>query len=101
MSSSLRLTLALLPDPLRDLPQPLNREQRWVNGEDIGVGWPAVISQARCDGPVIAIGHANDEIGIWSSAYTNEVDALTVQRMVRVGHRRTFLRWLGKGGSVL
>jgi hypothetical protein len=50
---------------------------------------------------VIAIRHANDEVGIWSSADANELHVLAVQGMMRMGHRHPFQRWLVKGGSVL
>ena len=78
MGSFLCLALLLLRDPLSDLPQPLNREQRGGGGREIGVRCSAVVSQARGNGSVIAIGHANDEVGVWPSAYSNEPDLLTM-----------------------
>jgi hypothetical protein len=50
---------------------------------------------------MVAVRHANDEVRIWSSAHTYELDALTMQRMVGMGHYHPFLRSLGKGGSGL
>jgi hypothetical protein len=99
---SLLWRIIVLPlDPLRDLPQSLNRKQGRVNGRDIGVGWSAVVSQARCNGAVIAIGHANDEVGVWPSAYSNELDLLAMQRVVWMSDCHPFRRRLAKGGSVL
>lgn len=101
MVSSLRSVLVLLLDPLRDSPQPLNREQWWVHGGNIRIGGSIVVSQARCNGSVIAIGQANDEVGMWSSAHSNELDALAMQWMVRVTHPHPFHRRFAKGGSAL
>src|SRR5262249_28370408 len=98
--SSLCLALLLL-DPLRDLPQPLDREQRWLKGAENWIGRTAVVRQTRGDCPVKTVGHADDEVGIGSSADSDELDSLTVQRMVRMSHCYPFLRWLAKGGSVL
>lgn len=99
--SALWLALVLLLDPLCDPPQSLNREQGWVHGGDIRVGRPVVVSQARCNGSVITIGQANDEVGICSSAHSYELDALAMQRMVRVSHGHPFHRRFAKGGSAL
>ena len=94
------VTLTLLCDPPSNLPQSFNRKQRWSSRE-IGVNWPAVVSQAGGNGSVIAIGQANDEVRIWSASYTNEPHALAIQRMVRVSHGHPFHRRFAKGGSVL
>jgi hypothetical protein len=99
--SPLWLAFALLLDPLRDPPQSLNREQREVHGGDIRAGGSIVVSQTRGNGSVIAIGHTNDEIGIWPSAHSNELDALAIERMVRVRHAHPFHSRFAKGGSVL
>ncbi len=95
------MALTLLCHPLRNLPQPLNREQRGFDDNEIGVRWAAVVGQAGRDGSMIAIGQANDEVRIWSASHTNELNALAVQGMVRVSHGHPFHRWLAKGGSVL
>jgi hypothetical protein len=50
---------------------------------------------------VIAVGHANDQVRIWPSADPNELDALAMQRMMGMGYRDPFHRWVVKGGSVL
>ena len=99
--SVLGLVLVPLLDPLRDPPQSLNREQWWVRGGHSRIGGTVVVGQARCDGSVIAIGQANDEVGIWPSAHSHEVDALAMQWMVRVSHRHPFHRRFAKGGSAL
>jgi hypothetical protein len=91
----------LLPDPLRDLPQALNREQRGFSDTEIRTSWPCVVGQAGCDGSVIAVGHANDEVRIWPAPNADELDALAVQGMMGMGHRHPFHRSFGKGGSVL
>ena len=101
MVSSLRLTRTLLHDPLCNLPQPLNRKQRWLGDREIGVSWPAIVGQAGSDGSVIAIGQANDEVRITPTSNTNELDALAIQRMVRVSDGHPFHRRFAKGGSVL
>ena len=99
--SALWLAFVLLLDPLCDPPQSLNREQGWVHGGDIRVGRPVVVGQTRGNGSVIAIGQANDEVGIWPSADANELHALAVQGMMWMGHRHPFQSWLVKGGNVL
>lgn len=91
----------LLPDPLRDLPQALNREQRGFNCTEIRISWPCVVGQTGCDGSVIAVGHANDEVRIWPASHADELDALPVQRVVGMGYRYPFHRSFGKGGNVL
>ena len=50
---------------------------------------------------MIAIGHANDEVGIWPSAHSNELHTLAMQGMMGMGYRDPFQRWFVKGGSVL
>lgn len=92
---------SLLSDPLRDLPQPLNREQRGFNSTEIGISWSCIVGQAGCDGSVIAIGHANDEVRIWPASHANELDALTVQWVVWMSHGHPFRRQFAKRGSVL
>jgi hypothetical protein len=101
MVSSLRLTLSLQPDPLRDLPQSLNREQRWFGGGEIGINWPGVVGQTRCDGSVIAVGHVDNEVRIGSSADANDLHSLPMQWVMGMGDGYPFQSWFGKGGSVL
>jgi hypothetical protein len=95
------VTLTLVCNPLSNLPPSFNRKQRWFGDREIGVIWPAVVRQAGGDGSVIAIGQANDEIRIWSASYTDEPNALAIQRMMRMSHRHPFHRRFGKGGSLL
>src|SRR5579859_2512770 len=99
--SSLRRSFLLELYPLSDLPQSLNRKQGRINGRDIGVWWSIVVRQARGNGSMITIGQANDEVRIWPSAYPNELDQLSVQRVVRMGDRHPFRRRVAKRGSVL
>src|SRR6266851_5832623 len=96
-----RIEPLLLRNPLGDLPQPFNCEQGWFCR--VGISWrcPGVIGQARGNGSMIAIGHADDEVRIWPTSNSNELQALAIQGMMGMGHRHPFLRWLGKGGSVL
>jgi len=101
MGSFLCLALLLLHDPLSDLPQSLNREQRWCDNTEIRINWPRVVGQARCNRSVVSIGHANDEVGIWPTSNTNELDTLTMQGMVGMSDCHPFHRSFGKGGSVL
>lgn len=99
--SSLRRSFPLSLNPLSDLPQSLNRKQGQVNGRDIRVWWSMVVRQARGNGSMIAIRHANDEVWVWPSAYTNELDALAVQRVVWMRHGHPFRRRFAQRGSVL
>lgn len=101
ISSWLGQSLALKLYPLRDLPQSLNRKHRRVHGGGVRVWGSVVVRQARGNGSMIAIGHANDEVGIWPSANANELDQLPVQRMVEMGDRHPFRRRFAKRGSVL
>jgi hypothetical protein len=98
--SSLRRSFLLPLNPLSDLPQSLNRKQGRVNGRDIGVWWSIVVRQARGNGSMVTIGQANDEVGVWPSAYPNELDSLAVQRVVRMCNGHPFRRWFAKRGSV-
>ena len=88
-------------DELSHLPQSFKREQGWFCGAGIGFRRPCIVSQAGGNGSVIAIRHADDQVGIWPTSNTNELYALAMQRMMRMGHRHPFQRWLVKGGSVL
>ena len=95
------MTLTLLCYPLRNLPQPLNREQRGFGGREMGITWPAVVRQAGDDGSMVTVGQANDEVRIRPTSNTDEPNALALQRMVRVSQRHPFHRRFAKGGSVL
>jgi hypothetical protein len=95
------MRLALLRNELGDLPQPFNREQRQLCLAGISTRSSRVIRQAGSNGSMIAIRHANDEVGIWPSAHPNELHTLIVQRMMGMGDRDPFQRWFVKGGSVL
>jgi hypothetical protein len=101
MVSSLRLALSLLPDPLRDQAQSLDREQRWFGGGEIEINWPSVVGQTRCDGSVIAVGHADNEVRVGSPANTNDLHSLPVQWVIGMGDGYPFQSWFGKGGSLL
>lgn len=91
----------MLYHELRDLPQPLHRQQRRFGGREIGVSCPAIVSQACGDGPMVAIEQTDDEVGIRPASNPNELHALAMQRMVRVSHGHPFQRRFAKGGSVL
>jgi hypothetical protein len=91
----------LLRNPLGHLPQAFKQEQGRFHGVRIDEGSACVIRQAGRNGAVIAIGQADNQVRISSSADTDELHALAIQRVVRVGYRHPFHRWLGKGGSVL
>jgi hypothetical protein len=101
MSSWKQMELVLLFNKLGHAPEPFNREQRRFCCARIVFRWPCVIGQTRGDGSVIPIRHADDEIGVRSSADPNELHALVIQGMMWVGHPHPFRRWLVKGGSVL
>lgn len=101
MHSLQRCALALLPDPLGDVPQPLNREQRGITGEGIGGGRSVVVSPARGDGTMIAIGQADDEIGVGPTTDPNDLDALPSEGMMRVRYRNVFRSMAVEGGSLL
>ena len=92
---------ALLLDELGDLPQAFNGEQGQFSGTAVSRGDARIIRQAGRNGSMIAIRHANDEVGIWPSANANELHTLTIQRMMRMGHGDPIHRWLVKEGSVL
>ena len=101
MPSWKQTELVLLLNKLGHAPEPFNREQWRFYCARIVFRWPCVIGQTRGDGSVIAIRHADDEIGVRSSADPNELHALVIQGMMWVGHPHPFRRWLVKGGSVL
>jgi len=91
----------LLRNPLGHLPQAFKPEQGRFHSVGIDEGRASVIRQAGGNRAVIAIGQADNEVGIPTSADPDELHALTVQGVVRMGHRHPFLRWLVKGGSAL
>jgi len=93
--------LSLLLNELSHVPQSFKREQRWFCGAGIGLRCTRIVSQAGGDGSVIAIGHADDQVRIRPAPNAYELDPLTMQGMIWMGDRHPFLRWLGKGGSVL
>ncbi len=95
------MELSLLLNESSHLPQSFKREQRWFCGAVIGLRHTRIVSQARGDGSVIAIRHANDEVRIWPTAHPNELDVLSMQGMMGMGDRDPFQRWFVKGGSVL
>ena len=101
MPSLWRGARALLPDPLGDVPQSLNREQRWFTGEDIGEGRSVVVRPARGDGAMIAIRQADDEIRVSSATDANDLDALPSEGMMRVRYRDVFRSMAVEGGSLL
>ena len=92
--------LLLLNKP-GNVPKPFKREQGWFCRALILRRCPCVIGQACCDGSMIAIGHADNEVRIGPSAHPNELDALPIQGMMGVDDRDPFHRWFVKGGSVL
>src|SRR6266700_1652972 len=96
-----RVEVSLLLDELSHLPQSFKREQGWFCGAGIGLRRSCIVSQAGGNGSVIAIRHADDQVGIWPTSNTNKLHALTMQGMMGMGHRHPFQRWLVKGGSVL
>ena len=69
--------------------------------ETIGFFFPSLARILGSNGSMIAIGHANDEVGVWPSAYANELDALAVQRVV--GVRDGHFHWPahGRRGAVV
>ena len=91
----------LLRNPLGDLPQSFKREQGRFHGIGIDEGCACVIRQASGNRSVIPIRQADNEVGVSSSADANELHTLTMQGMMRMGHRHPFHRWFVKGGSVL
>src|SRR6266849_1049844 len=101
MTSCRRIALVLLRNKLGHLPQSFNREQRRLCRSGISRRRARIIRQAGSNRSMIAIRHANDEVGIGPSADANELHALTVQGMMGMGHRDPFQRWLIKGGNVL
>ena len=101
MTSCTPMTLALLCNELGNLPQSFNREQRRLCRFRISRRRARIIRQAGRNRSMIAIRHANDEVGIGPSADADELHALTVQGMMGMGHRYPFQSWLVKGGSVL
>jgi hypothetical protein len=93
--------LSLLLNELSHLPQSFKREQRWFCGAGIGLRCTCIVSQARGDGSVIAVGHADDQVRIRPSSDPYELDVLAMQRMMGMGYRDPFQKWFVKGGSVL
>src|SRR6266487_1377350 len=77
--SFLRIESLLLLDQLGYAPQSFKREQGRFCRTSIGFSYPGIIGQTRCNGPVIAIRHADDEIGVRSSTDPNELHALAMQ----------------------
>ena len=101
MTSWKRVEPLLLRNPLGNSPEPFNREQGWFCFIGIGFSWSCVIRQTRGDGAMIPIRHTDDEVRIRPTPNTNELHTLTMQGVMRMGHRHPFQRWLVKGGSVL
>jgi hypothetical protein len=101
LAVSYLMSSSLLRNPLGSLPQAFKQEQGRLYGIKIDGGSTCVIRQAGGNGTVIAIGQADNQVRISSSADTDKLHALAGQRVVRVGHGDPFRRWLVKGGSVL
>jgi hypothetical protein len=95
------LQVALLRNPLGDLPQAFQQEQGRLFGIRIGGGSACVIGQTGSDRSMIAIRQADNEVWISASSNTDKLHTLAMQRMMRVCHCHPFLRWVVKGGSVL
>jgi hypothetical protein len=76
------MELMLLLNKLGNAPEPFNREQRRFCCARIVFRWACVIGQTRGDGSVIPIRHADDEVGVRSSADPNELHALVIQGMM-------------------
>jgi hypothetical protein len=93
--------MLLLHNPLGYLPQAFKQEQGRFHGVRIDGGSTCVICQAGGNPSVIPIGQADNQVRIAPSANTDELHALAVQRVVRVGDCDPFQRWLVKGSSVL
>ncbi len=91
----------LLRNPLGHLPQAFKQEQGRFHGARIDEGGACIIGQAGGNRAMIPIVQTDNQVRISSAADTDELHALAIQRVVRVGYRDPFLRWLGKGGSVL
>jgi hypothetical protein len=101
MLSLPRGVLTLLPDPLSNVPQSLNREQRGITREDIGGRRSVVVRPARGDGAMIAIRQADDKIRVSPTTDANDLDALPNEGMMRVRHRDVFRSMAVEGGSLL
>ena len=91
----MRLLLSLVLKNLDDLPQSFNTEQWGVYVVGSGLGCPCIVRKTGSNGSMISIGHANDEVRIWSSADPNELHSQAVQRMMRMGYGYPFRRDLG------
>jgi hypothetical protein len=95
------LQVALLRNPLGDLPQAFQQEQGRFSSIRIDGGSAGVIGQTGSDRSMIAVRQADNEVWISASSNTDQLHAVAVQRVVRVCHCHPFHRWLVKGGSVL
>src|SRR5260370_42287494 len=100
MTSCTTMTLALHCNEMGNLQQSFNREQRRLCRFRISRKRARIIRQAGRNRSMIAIRHANDEVGIGPSADADELQALTVQGMGGMGARCPFQRCVVKGGGV-
>src|SRR5260370_13889680 len=98
MTSCTPMTLALHSNELGNLPQSFNREQRRLCRFRISRSRARIIRQAGRNRSMLAIRHANDEVGIGPSADLEEVDAVYVHGMRQMRHRYPFHTWRVKGG---
>ena len=92
----------LLPgNPLSHLPQSFKREQGRFHGIGTDEGCACIIRPACSDGPMVAIGQADDEIRVSPTTDANDLDALPSEWMMRVRYRDVFRSMAVEGGNVL
>lgn len=103
-SFSMRARPSSLPevlDELGGLAQAVEGEQVRRAGRDLEDGRGGVVSAAHGDGGVRAIREPDDEIRIDAASNANDLDALAVEGVVRMGDGHESQRRLGLKGSVL
>lgn len=71
----------------RDPTKPLDRQERHGIGEPTRLRRKAGIGPAQRDGGVTAIGQTNDQIRVCTPTNANDIDLLTTEGMMGMGHR--------------
>jgi hypothetical protein len=82
-------------DESEDLTKAVEIEEVIRSRRGIAVGWGGIVGAGQGDGGMPPVGESDDEIRINSPAEPNDLDALSAERMMRMGDGDESRRRLG------